>query len=278
MSRQEPPVHQARKRFGQNFLHDAGVIDRIVRAIGPKPDDNLLEIGPGMGALTESLLVNNPSLTVLELDRDLVPGLRTQFFNYPEFTVLQGDALRFDYAELTRDKPLRIVGNLPYNISTPLIFHLLSYADRIHDMHFMLQKEVVQRMAAVPGDSQWGRLAVMTQYQCQVQPLFPVGSGAFRPAPKVDSAIVRLMPYDTPPMPAMDRDLLAKVVRTAFSARRKTLRKALAVLFNDRDWPELGIDPGLRPQNLTLADFVAMADYLYHKPLENRANETGSPP
>ncbi|TVP57606.1 MAG: 16S rRNA (adenine(1518)-N(6)/adenine(1519)-N(6))-dimethyltransferase RsmA [Halomonadaceae bacterium] len=266
MSRQGPPVHQARKRFGQNFLHDAGVIDRIVRAISPKIDDNLLEIGPGMGALTESLVLNNPSMTVLELDRDLVPGLRTQFFSYPEFTVLQGDALRFDYSELVAEKPLRIVGNLPYNISTPLIFHLLNYADRITDMHFMLQKEVVQRMAAVPGDSQWGRLAVMTQYQCQVQPLFPVGSGAFKPAPKVESAIVRLMPYDTPPIPAKDRALLAKVVRTAFSARRKTLRKAMAVLLNDDDWPQLGIDPGLRPQNLTLANFVAIADYLYERP------------
>jgi len=265
MSRSTPPGHQARKRFGQNFLHDAGVIDRIVRSVHPQAGENMVEIGPGMGALTDSLLVHNPALRVIELDRDLVPGLRTQFFNYPDFEVIEADALRFDFRQLADRGPLRIVGNLPYNISTPLIFHLLEYADLITDMHFMLQKEVVERMAATAGDRQWGRLGVMTQYLCQVQPLFPVGSGAFRPAPKVESAIVRLVPHKTPPYPVVDRELLAQVVRTAFSARRKTLRKALGTLVTDEDWPVIGIDPGLRPQNLTLADFAAIADYLYQK-------------
>ena len=258
-----PAGHQARKRFGQNFLHDAGVIDRIVGAINPKPEDNLLEIGPGMGALSEPLLEACPSLQMIELDRDLIPGLRAQFFRYPELTVHEGDALRFDYRAIADRGPLRAVGNLPYNIATPLIFRLLEFGDVIHDMHFMLQKEVVERMAAVPGESQWGRLAIMTQYRCRVQPLFTVGAGAFSPAPKVESAIVRLVPHGTIDNPAHDTELLAKVVRTAFNARRKTLRKALAPLFGDDDWPRLGVDPTLRPQNLTLADYVMLANDLY---------------
>lgn len=273
MARNGPPQHQARKRFGQNFLHDAGVIDRIVRSINPKPDDNLVEIGPGMGALTESLLVHVPGLKVIELDRDLVPGLRTQFFNYPAFEVIEADALRYDFARLAAPGPLRIVGNLPYNISTPLIFHLLSFSGQVKDMHFMLQKEVVERMAAAPGDSQWGRLSVMTQYQCRVQPLFPVGSGAFRPAPKVESAIVRLMPYDQPPHPVADHELFARVVRTAFNARRKTLRRGLADLVTDSDWVALGLDPGLRPQNLSVADFAAIANYLHEQPPEGDGHD-----
>jgi 16S rRNA (adenine1518-N6/adenine1519-N6)-dimethyltransferase len=185
--------HQARKRFGQNFLHDPGVIERIIRAINPGPDDSIIEIGPGLGALTEEILAVNPGLQVVELDRDLIPVLRTKFFNYPEFRIHEADALKFDFSQLMVDRPLRIIGNLPYNISTPLIFHLLGQAGVVQDMHFMLQKEVVQRMAAVPGDNNYGRLGIMTQYFCKVQPLFDVGPGAFRPAPKVDSAIVRLV-------------------------------------------------------------------------------------
>jgi 16S rRNA (adenine1518-N6/adenine1519-N6)-dimethyltransferase len=196
--------HQARKRFGQNFLHDPGVIERIIRAIHPKPDDALVEIGPGLGALTEEMLAVNSNLQVVELDRDLIPVLRTKFFNYPNFRIHEADALKFDFGELVADKPLRIIGNLPYNISTPLIFHLLGHSGVVQDMHFMLQKEVVQRMAAVPGDNNYGRLGIMTQYFCRVQPLFEVGPGAFRPAPKVDSAIVRLVPHKTLPHPAKD--------------------------------------------------------------------------
>ncbi|WP_336365747.1 16S rRNA (adenine(1518)-N(6)/adenine(1519)-N(6))-dimethyltransferase RsmA [Marinobacter sp. C2H3] len=265
------PGHQARKRFGQNFLHDPGVIERIVRSIAPKPDDVMVEIGPGLGALTEELLAVNPRLQVVELDRDLIPVLRTKFFNYPEFRIHEADALRFDFSALAAERPVRIVGNLPYNISTPLIFHLLSQAGVVQDMHFMLQKEVVQRMAAVPGDSHYGRLGIMTQYHCRVQPLFEVGPGAFRPAPKVDSAIVRLVPHAELPHPAKDLSVLQAVVRTAFNARRKTLRKALGGMISAERLQALGIDDGLRPENLTLAQYVAIADALASEPTQNEA-------
>ncbi len=254
--------HQARKRFGQNFLHDPGVIEKIIRAINPKPEDAIVEIGPGLGALTEEILAENPRLQVVELDRDLIPILRTKFFNYPEFRIHEADALNFDFSELMTDRPLRIIGNLPYNISTPLIFHLLSQSGVVRDMHFMLQKEVVQRLAAVPGDNNYGRLGIMAQYFCKVQPLFEVGSGAFRPAPKVDSAIVRLVPHTELPHPAKDLKTLQAVVRTAFSARRKTLRKALGSMITVEQLQALGINDGLRPENLSLADYVQIADKL----------------
>ncbi|RBW49030.1 16S rRNA (adenine(1518)-N(6)/adenine(1519)-N(6))-dimethyltransferase RsmA [Marinobacter sp. F3R11] len=254
--------HQARKRFGQNFLHDPGVIERIVRSIHPKPDDAIVEIGPGLGAITEEILAVNPKLQVVELDRDLIPVLRTKFFNYPEFRIHEADALKFDFSQLTDGKPLRIIGNLPYNISTPLIFHLLSQTGVVQDMHFMLQKEVVQRMAAVPGDNNYGRLGIMTQYFCKVQPLFEVGPDAFRPAPKVESAIVRLVPHTELPYPAKDLGTLQAVVRTAFNARRKTLRKALGSMVTVEQLQALGINDGLRPENLSLADYVSIADSL----------------
>ena len=266
--------HQARKRFGQNFLHDPGTIERIIRAINPKPDDAIVEIGPGLGALTEEILAVNPRLQVVELDRDLIPVLRTKFFNYPEFRTHEADALKFDFSQLMVDRPLRIIGNLPYNISTPLIFHLLSQAGVVQDMHFMLQKEVVQRMAAVPGDNNYGRLGIMTQYFCRVQPPFEVGPGAFRPAPKVDSAIVRLVPHKTLPHPAKDLATLQAVVRTAFNARRKTLRKALGGMVSVEQLQSLGINDGLRPENLGLADYVAIADLLFEeKGAASPANE-----
>lgn len=254
--------HQARKRFGQNFLHDPGVIERIIRSIHPKPDDAIVEIGPGLGALTEEILAVNPRLQVVELDRDLIPVLRTKFFNYPEFRIHEADALKFDFSQLSDGQPLRIIGNLPYNISTPLIFHLLSQAGVVKDMHFMLQKEVVQRMSAVSGDNNYGRLGIMTQYFCKVQPLFEVGPGAFRPAPKVDSAIVRLVPHEELPHPAKDFTTLQAVVRTAFNARRKTLRKALGGLVTVDQLKALGINDSLRPENLSLADYVSIADML----------------
>ena len=266
--------HQARKRFGQNFLHDPGTIERIIRAINPKPDDAIVEIGPGLGALTEEILAVNPRLQVVELDRDLIPVLRTKFFNYPEFRIHEADALKFDFSQLMVDRPLRIIGNLPYNISTPLIFHLLSQAGVVQDMHFMLQKEVVQRMAAVPGDNNYGRLGIMTQYFCRVQPLFEVGPGAFRPAPKVDSAIVRLVPHKPLPHPVKDLATLQAVVRTAFNARRKTLRKALGGMVSVEQLQSLGINDGLRPENLGLADYVAIADLLFEeKGAASPANE-----
>ena len=256
--------HQARKRFGQNFLHDNGVIDRIIRSIHPKPDQCLVEIGPGLGAITEELLaVTDGKLHVVELDRDLIPILRTKFFNYPDFVIHESDALKFDFNELaTPEKPLRLVGNLPYNISTPLIFHLLKHVEHMQDMHFMLQKEVVDRLAAGPSENNYGRLGIMAQYYCQIQPLFLVPPESFDPQPKVDSAIVRLTPYKKLPHPAKDITMLENVVRTAFTMRRKTLRNALSSMIDSEKLEALGINSGLRPENLSLAEYVKISDAL----------------
>lgn len=259
-----PPVHRARKRFGQNFLRDPGIISRIVRAIAPRPGDRLVEIGPGQGALTEPLIESaGGQLEVIELDRDLIPGLRVQFFNYPGFVVHEGDALKFDFRALRGDgEPLRVVGNLPYNISTPLIAHLLEAGDVIADMHFMLQKEVVERLAAEPGGADWGRLSVMAQYRCRVDDLFTVPPEAFVPRPKVDSAIVRLTPYAELPWPATNEALLFDVVRQAFSQRRKTLRNNLKGMVDGDTLAALGIDPARRPQTLSVEEFVHIANHL----------------
>lgn len=255
--------HRARKRFGQNFLIDDNVIHNIVSAIHPKPGDNLVEIGPGQGALTRRLLEHCPTLQVLELDRDLSALLIDKFHNYPEFRLHQGDALKTDFQQFRRgDAPLRIVGNLPYNISTPLIFHLLAYAGDISDMHFMLQKEVVDRLAAVPGEKSYGRLSVMVQYYCQVEPLFTVPPGSFHPAPKVESAIVRLLPHGDAPHPADDVDLLQKIVSTCFQQRRKTLRNTLKQFADAQQLEQLDIDLGLRPEALGIADFVKLSNRL----------------
>jgi len=256
--------HQARKRFGQNFLHDEHVIDQIIQSIHPQPHDKIVEIGPGLGALTEPLLeASNGHLDVVELDRDLVPILRTKFFNYPELTIHESDALKFDFNQLaTDDRPLRIVGNLPYNISTPLIFHLLESIEHLKDMHFMLQKEVVERMAASPGTSAYGRLSIMTQYYCKVQPLFLVGPESFDPAPKVESAIVRLTPHQKLPYPAKDVGRLQSIIKTAFTKRRKTLSNALKGIIEAPDIQALGIDTSVRPENVSLQQYVALANFL----------------
>jgi 16S rRNA (adenine1518-N6/adenine1519-N6)-dimethyltransferase len=259
--------HKARKRFGQNFLHDAGVIDKILRAIRAKPEDRLLEIGPGQGALTEGLLNSTAQLDVVELDKDLIPILMHQFGSLPNFNLHQGDALKFDFTSLNAaPRSLRVVGNLPYNISTPLIFHLLQNSGLIRDMHFMLQKEVVQRLAATPGGGDYGRLSIMVQYHCRVEHLFNVGPGAFNPPPKVDSAIVRLVPHETLPHPAKDHRVLERVVREAFNQRRKTLRNTLKALLTSEDIADAGVDGGLRPEQLDLAAFVRLADKLSDKP------------
>ncbi|WP_355659776.1 16S rRNA (adenine(1518)-N(6)/adenine(1519)-N(6))-dimethyltransferase RsmA [Halomonas salifodinae] len=258
-----PPTHRARKRFGQNFLRDAGIISRIVRAIGPRPGERLLEIGPGQGALTGPLLEAAGALEVIELDRDLIPGLRVQFFNYPDFVIHEGDALKFDFRALRGEgEALRVVGNLPYNISTPLIVHLLGAGDAIADMHFMLQKEVVERLAAAPDTADWGRLSVMAQYHCRVDSLFVVPPEAFVPRPKVDSAIVRLMPHERLPHRARDEALLFDLVREAFGQRRKTLRNNLKGRISAEALGELGIDPGRRPQTLSVEEFVRIANFL----------------
>jgi 16S rRNA (adenine1518-N6/adenine1519-N6)-dimethyltransferase len=254
--------HRARKRFGQNFLHDHNVIRNIVAAIRPRPDDVLLEIGPGQGALTAALLETGCQLHALELDRDLVPRLQAQFGAAANFHLQQGDALRLDLAALALAPPgrLRVVGNLPYNISTPLIFHLLEQHGHIADMHFMLQKEVVARLAAAPGSKTYGRLGIMAQYFCEVEALLDVPPGAFTPQPKVQSAVVRLIPHRAPPHPAQSVATLQLVVRTAFNQRRKTLRNALQNLLTAQQLAALGIDAGARPETLPLATYVALAD------------------
>jgi 16S rRNA (adenine1518-N6/adenine1519-N6)-dimethyltransferase len=266
--------HKARKRFGQNFLHDANIINKIVLAINPKEGQNLVEIGPGMGAITGPVLEVTGALNVVEIDRDLIPRLRTQFFNYPNFKVYEGDALQYDFTQLIDKEaenpaPLRIIGNLPYNISTPLIFHLLSYTKEhlVHDMHFMLQKEVVQRLAAAPGTSDYGRLSIMAQYWCRVEPLFIVGPGAFNPPPKVDSAIVRLVPHDDLPFPTKSVSTFQNVVRQAFNMRRKTLRNTLKSMITVENIESLDIDAGLRPERLSLEEYVKIADFVFENPL-----------
>lgn len=250
--------HVPRKRFGQHFLHDTNVIERIAAAIAPQPGDTLVEIGPGEGALTAALLARLPRMHAVELDRDLVPRLRARFGD--ALDVHQADALRFDFAALAPPEGLRVAGNLPYNISTPLIFHLLVSAACIRDMTFLLQLEVVERLAAAPGSKRYGRLSVMVQYRCRVDALFRVGPGAFRPPPKVDSAVVRLQPHAELPHPARDEALLARLVAQAFSQRRKTLGRALKGLLDAQDIAAAGVDPGRRAETLSVAEFVALAD------------------
>lgn len=253
--------HKARKRFGQNFLHDAGVIDRILRSISAKAGERLLEIGPGQGALTQGLLNSGGQLDVVELDKDLVPILNQQFAGRDNFRLHQGDALKFDFTSLgAAPRSLRVVGNLPYNISTPLIFHLLANAELIRDMHFMLQKEVVDRMAAGPGSKVYGRLSVMLQAYCQVTSLFVVPPGAFRPPPKVDSAVVRLVPRDPASINIADHKRFADVVKAAFGQRRKTLRNALNNVVSAEQFLAAGVRPDARAEQLDVAEFIALAN------------------
>ena len=251
--------HIPRKRFGQNFLVSQGIIAGIIAAIAPSPGDNLVEIGPGLGALTGPLLEKLARLEVVEIDRDLIAALRRNF--PPErLTIHEGDALEFDFARLDAD--LRVVGNLPYNISTPLLFHFAQYAHRLRDMHFMLQKEVVDRMVASPGGGEYGRLSVMLQYRFEMERLFPVPAEAFDPAPKVDSAIVRLLPRPAHALLAWDEGLFGRVVLAAFGQRRKMLRNTLRDLIGASDLAALGIAPTARAEELTVGDFVTIANFL----------------
>ena len=253
--------HYARKRFGQNFLVDQNIIGKIVSAVAPKTGDNLIEIGPGQGAITEPLLERCGELQVVELDRDLIPRLLAQFQDkYPGFKVHQGDALKTDFAQFaSKETPLRIVGNLPYNISTPLIFHLLGFHHLIADMHFMLQKEVVERLAASPGTKAYGGLSVMVQYYCTVQALFAVPPGAFRPAPKVESAIVRLKPREIIQR-ANDVRQLSQLVSACFQQRRKTIRNTLKHSLASDKLEQLKFDLSLRPEQLSVSDFVELSN------------------
>jgi len=264
MAAMKPASHRPRKRFGQNFLRDQGIIQRLARAIAPHPDEHLVEIGPGRGALTEPLAASGCRLDVIELDRDLVAGLLAAFCRNPRFKLHNADALRFDFRTLaTEGERLRVVGNLPYNISTPLIFHLLTQADCIQDMHFMLQLEVVERLAAAPGGKHWGRLGIMAQYHCEVEKLFEVPPEAFLPRPQVQSAIVRLIPRTTLPWSACDETRLRQLVQAAFAQRRKTLRNNLKGLIDTEQLERLGIDPGCRAETLAIPQFIEITNALH---------------
>lgn len=257
------PGHQARKRFGQNFLHDTHIIRKIVDAISAQPGQHVLEIGPGQGALTIPLINSGAKLDVVELDRDLAAWLENHFANCERFRLHRGDVLKFDPYTLTQQaRSLRVIGNLPYNISTPCLFHLLESEALIDDMTFMLQKEVVQRLAASPADENYGRLSVMVQYFCEVHHLFDVPPGAFKPAPKVTSAIVRLRPHRQLAHKADDTALLRDLVRTAFSQRRKTLRNCIKPLISEFDAAQLPVDLNLRPENLSVADYVKLSNVI----------------
>lgn len=259
--------HRARKRFGQNFLHDQNIIARMVQAVAPQPGQLMVEIGPGLGALTRPLLERVQRLHAVELDRDLIEELATRCRPVGELHIHQGDALRFGFASLRQDeRRLRVVGNLPYNVSTPLIFHLLEAADAIEDMHFTLQKEVVDRLAAQPGEEAYGRLSVMVQYYCRVDSLFHIPPGAFNPVPKVDSAFVRLVPHRQKPVEVADVAALSRLVAQAFSQRRKTLRNSLKQLLDEASIEAAGVDPNERPEQVSLADFARLAAALDKSP------------
>lgn len=254
--------HIARKRFGQNFLKDQAVLDEIIRAIAPQANDLMVEIGPGLGAMTKLLLPALNRLHVVELDRDLVERLRRQY-DPERLIVHSGDALQFDFGELLAERAgekLRIVGNLPYNISSPLLFHLASFAHRVRDQHFMLQKEVVERMVAEPGSKAFGRLSVMLQWRYAMEMVLTVPPSAFDPPPKVDSAIVRMIPLSAPL--ACDETALEKVVTQAFSQRRKVLRNCLSVMFSEDQIRQAGVDPQARPETVGVEGFVALANLL----------------
>jgi 16S rRNA (adenine1518-N6/adenine1519-N6)-dimethyltransferase len=240
-------VHTPRKRFGQNFLEDRSIVDQIVAAIHPRPGERMVEIGPGLGALTEPLLQAAGRLDVVEIDRDIL-------------SIHEGDALEKDFGAL--GPGLRVAGNLPYNISTPILFHLTAFVAAIRDCHFMLQREVVQRMGAEPDTAEYGRLSVMLQYHWLVEPLFDVPPTAFNPQPKVWSSVVRMVPHTVRPAVAVDEQLLAEVVAAAFGQRRKTLRNTLRSRMGEQDLVSLGIDPGARGETLDVAAFVRIANHL----------------
>ncbi|HET6604919.1 MAG TPA: 16S rRNA (adenine(1518)-N(6)/adenine(1519)-N(6))-dimethyltransferase RsmA [Xanthomonadaceae bacterium] len=255
-------MHRAKKHFGQHFLHERGIVDRIVQAIDPRPGQHLVEIGPGRGALTVSLLDRVGELTVIEIDRDVLPLLHAAAAGHGRLRVVESDVLEVDLGVLAAGRPIRLVGNLPYNISSPILFHALSHAAWIVDMHFMLQKEVVDRMAAAPGGKVYGRLSVMLQAWCEVQALLRVPPGAFTPPPKVDSALVRLVPKRPDQIGIADPHRFGQVVRAAFSQRRKTLRNALKDVASVNELERVAIDPGARAETLAVADYVRLANSL----------------
>jgi len=252
-------AHKAKKKFGQNFLVDEQIIADIIEVIRPELDDNMVEIGPGLGALTRPLVKRLNRLHVVEIDRDILARLENDYAKNKLF-IHAGDALEFDFSTLPM--PLRIVGNLPYNISSPLLFHFSTYADRIRDMHFMLQNEVVERMVAEPSTPEYGRLSVMLQYRFYMEKLLDVPPGSFRPAPKVDSAIVRMIPLPAEAIRVGDEAIFSNVVRAAFGQRRKTLRNTLRSFLAEDDFEKLDIDAQLRAENLGVDEFARISNYL----------------
>lgn len=255
----------AKRRFGQHFLVDQRVIERIIMALAPVPGDRLVEIGPGLGALTLPLLRRHGSVCAIEFDRDLIAPLRDAAQSLGALDIITADVLRVDFTALAAGGTIRLVGNLPYNISSPILFHALDHAAVIADMHFMLQKEVVERMAAAPGSKVYGRLSVMLQALCEVVPLFEIGPQAFRPPPKVDSAVVRLQPKPAAQIGIVDRVLFARVVHDAFGQRRKTLRNALAKVCDAEALLRAGIRPELRAEQLPVASFIALSNALHRE-------------
>ena len=267
--------HQARKRFGQNFLIDQNIIAAISSAIAAKSGEKLVEIGPGLGALTKHLLESGADLTAIELDRDLIPKLQNQFEPFNNFTLINKDALKVNYSTLYPDvqsqRALRIVGNLPYNISTPLLFKLFESINCVADMFFMLQREVVERLIATPSSSDWGRLGIMAQYFCRVEKLLDVAPSAFSPQPKVNSAVAKFTPHVTPPYPVTNFFRFEEIVRKAFNMRRKTLKNSLSGLVSEKRMLDLDIDPQLRPENLTLSQFASLSNALPEEVGDNRS-------
>ena len=251
-----------KKNLGQHFLTDRGIIEHIVHAVDPRPGDNLVEIGPGQGAITFPLLKKHGKLTVIEFDRDLITPLSEAAHGVGELTIVHKDVLQVDFDKLAGEGRIRLVGNLPYNISTPILFHVLEHCLHVRDMHFMLQKEVVDRMAAAPGGKVYGRLSVMLQAVCEVTPLFDVPPQSFNPPPKVDSAVVRLVPRDPAGIGIRDHALFEAVVRDAFAQRRKTLRNALGKLCTAEQLQAVGIKPETRAEQLPVADFIRLSNHL----------------
>lgn len=257
-----PTHHRAKKNFGQNFLQDDAIIGQIIQAIYPKSTDHMIEIGPGLGALTKPILPAVEQLDVIEIDNDLIAPLEKLKQAHPKLTIRHQDALTFEFNQYKGSKQLRIIGNLPYNISTPLLFHLLSYKDLIKDMHFMLQKEVVQRICAEPNTKAYGRLSVMLQYYCHTEMLFLVPPTAFSPPPKVDSAILRLIPKTSLEPTLTNPKHFAKLVKQAFSQRRKTLKNTLKTMDCGEALSELGIDKKMRAEQVSVENFARLSNRL----------------
>tara|TARA_B100001094_G_C18194716_1_gene809879 strand:- start:520 stop:1329 length:810 start_codon:yes stop_codon:yes gene_type:complete len=266
MSNKKHLGHQARKRFGQNFLNDDYIINKIVTSIAPSNKHTMVEIGPGLGALTEPVCEQIHKLHVVELDRDLVERLESHPVLQNKLSIHQGDALKFDFSQLIEaNKKMRIFGNLPYNISTPLMFHLFNFVEHIDSMYFMLQREVVLRLCAGPNHKNYGRLSVMAQYYCQAVPVLEVPPESFVPPPKVESAIVCLTPYKEHPFPCDHIETLQQVTTRAFHMRRKTLRNNFKGMLSDEDYQQLNIDPTWRAEQISVQHYVAIANYIYRK-------------